>query len=90
MAIHINAPISREEARKLIKSNYVKCGGTVIDKPSYDVTDGTDKKNNNNGGVIDDVGDEYNLLAPLAAKSFVTIEIPAFAMQYSPLLTDAV
>lgn len=31
---------SREEARKLIKSNYVKCGGTVIDKPSYDVTDG--------------------------------------------------
>ncbi len=31
---------SREEARKLIKSNCVKCGSAVIDKPSYDVADG--------------------------------------------------
>ena len=30
---------SREEARKLIKAHYVKCGDVVIDKPSYDVTD---------------------------------------------------
>ncbi len=32
---------SREEARKLIKAHCVKCGDTVIDKPSYDVASGT-------------------------------------------------
>ena len=31
---------SREEARKLIKQNCIKYNGVVIDKPSYEVTDG--------------------------------------------------
>ena len=32
---------SREEARKLIKSHCVRCTDTVIDKPSFDVAEGT-------------------------------------------------
>ncbi len=31
---------SREEARKLIKQNCIKCNGAVIDKPAYEVSEG--------------------------------------------------